>query len=588
MTTPVPSNPAFRKTTAATKLGKALFTKNSASKITPAQITNLLRTAGINVPPSVVITADVAQLIMAGGMIISNIDKAASLRAYGSPTSLAIQASVELLTVCGLVDPKSPMIQILKYGAETSAVISSAGTNVAADISFALDSYQQISKSTRGKLLGALETSSPLGLVGASVDEFIFGGNRLKDLTANLQVTADEQAKLKVLSTFQNAQNAQVTKAGAALLKYQTGQSSVFQYMGTVAEQSPLVFYNYFPELKVFLPPHFIKLSVTDRLQYNQSGGMFNLATKSYDIRGGYSQTFDTSAQYSRDEIIDAIVDYFLSNGQIYNQINSLQQAGFNIVSKDNYYPENRISMGDLAALSLFPPYFEKIDSTLNIAQALKNIGLTPYDMGYQFIEDMKTNYDIFPELKNIVAQTPTITFNGIDYFTSTQSAIKKGLDSKQMLVDQLTAWDQSGDIQNMAANATGQAMLKKWGDSWGAMVTEFQKPESVTPAALWQDQMNAARNIKNFLSISSVGELMKNDVYINSTSKSKNYINERLQYMTGLTQSIDDRFRELQFLSVGRILNRGALGNIAAFFGKTSDKIKITPLNSGSLTYVI
>lgn len=586
MATPTASNPAFRKTAAATKLGKALFSKNSQTKITPAQITNLLRLSGVNVPPSVVVTADVAQIIMAGGMIASNVNRAAAIRSYGAPTALAIQAALELLTVCGLADAESPMIQMLKYGAEVAAVVSSMGTNVVADLSLALDTYQQVSKSTRGKSLGALEFFT-VGIGLSAVDEAIFGSGRIKDLSKELQGEADLRARNKVLTAYQAAQQAQVSDAGAALLDYQAGRISIFSFMGHLAEQEPLVFYNYFPQLKVFLPPHFLQLSVTNRIQFDQTGGIFNLASKHYDIRGGYTQTFETSAQYSRDQIIQAIINYFLKDSNIYNMISGLN--GFVPVMKlDNIRPETRISMADIACLSMFPPYFEKIDS-LNLVPILSRLGLTPHDLGYEFVEDMKTNFHIFPEVKNVIAQTPALTWNGVNYFSDYQRGVQEVLKKKQLLIDQLVEWDMNGDIQNLGSNSTGLAMVKKWSDAWGQVSDELKKSIAElgeTPnLAKMQLNLEAAKNIKNFFSFMSIANLMKDDSYISSTVRSKREINDRISYMTGSAQSLDDRMREIQTLSLGRLMNAKAIKNIFSFFDVP---VKMGPIREGQLAYVI
>ena len=605
MATPVPSNPAFRKTQAGAQLGKILFTKNSSANISPAQITNLLKLAGVNVPPAVSITADSAQIIMAGGMIASNVETAASIGSYGAPVSAAIQAAIDLLAACGLVDASSSAVQIGRYAAEAATAFSALGTNVYADVALVLDTFQQVSKSTRGKTQGAEEFFT-LGIGLSAVDEFLNGKNRLKDLTPELLAAADSIAKSQVVKDLNQRQLAQVTDVSKSLLQFQAKKISVFEFMGTVALQDPEVFYNYFPQMKVFLPPHFLRLSVSTTVTTDQSGGIFNLAKRHYSVTGGYTQDFETSYGYTKDEVIDAIASYFLdpTNSGIvglYGLMPHLSEAYYgNPDPNVNLYPETKISMGDLAVLSMFPPYFEKIDSTMNLTMTLQNLGLTPYDMGYSFVEDLKTNFHIFPELKTAVNQTPAITFNGVDYFSNTDRAIQASLKTKQALVDQLVAWDTAGDISHLAANPTGKVMLKKWGDSWGNMVRQLQNEviamkkydkAGLPGSSEWLYRVNTlvdpARNIKNFMAICSIGEVLKSDAYLNSSILSSQYIKDKMFAITGLSQSLDDRARQLQFLAIARMLNSFALTNIASFFGTTSDKIKLPPVQSGKMTFV-
>lgn len=588
-------NPAFRKTQAGIKLGKILFSKNGQKNISPVQIASLLKAAGIDVPPSIQITADVAQIIMAGGMIATDVAQGARIAAYGAPTASAVQAAISILELLGLVDARSSVVQIGSYAGEAYAAFSAFGADVYADVALVLDTFNQISKSTRPRKEAWLEFFG-FGIGFSAVDEFFFGKDRLPDLTAQLQNTADVLAKNSVYAEMNRIQKSQVTKSSIALLQYQAKKISVFEFMGEVAEESPEVFYNYFPDLKVFLPPHLLQISVSNEIKYEQSGGIFGLAHRNYDVKSGYLATFDTTYGYSENQIIEAIVNYFLRDTGFQNYTSSLNdQAQINlgftnleilkinknlVASGQITAAERKISMGDLACLSMFPPYFDKIDSTLNLAATLNNLGLTPYDLGYEFVEDMKHNFSIFPELKNASIQKAAVSLNGVDFiFSKNQIAYNKALASKQSLVDSLVKWDISGDIGSLIKNPTGAKMISKWGDVYGLITSSTgENAKAINPPA---------RSIKTYLSALSIMNLMSDDEFLKRDT-SLYGLKSKIEMFTGLATTLDDRLREIQFLSIGRLLNLAALNNIASFFGTTADKIKMSPPESGKLAYVL
>lgn len=323
----------FRKTAQGIKVGRKLFTKGVTS-LSPAEIAALLESLGIQIPKGAVITADIAQIVMAGGAIVSDIDMAASIGSYACPTAIILSAVKEILFLSGLITPESEVGQEITVGVDVCLVIATSGTDVLADFKLAMDVI------TMGG--GLPPDNSQLSYISA---------------LQGLAVSVNTRESLQSQAAAKNYKD------------LQAGKLSVFGYMGKLAEASPDLFYNYYPKAKMFIPPGTLTISYC--------------ATARSDsiIRGHeeYTRCITSDPIYT---VLDNSHNFVET--QIFNEYVTKYLGVFaSLGTMGNRYG---IDLFDLLVISMFYPT-KVFPDYVDIRNILHNLSLTPFDFGSDILE---------------------------------------------------------------------------------------------------------------------------------------------------------------------------------------------------------
>lgn len=506
-------------------------------------------------PPSVQVGADVAQIIMSGGAVASDISMGASMGSFVSPAALAISATTDLLENVGLMSSDSPAAQMLQYGLDLLLVISSGGMNVLADLSLVLDTIKQF-----------MQFSMP-------------------DLTPKIEAQAHATNKQAFYQWFTTKEKQEASAAALSFKDYQEGRLSVFQMMGKVAESSPELFDNYFPDMKAFLPPITINVTETTRIQQHQTGGVFGLSSRDYDITESDTFSYQTIKDvYSPQEVAQAIARKFLDPIlQVYTMVNRMTG---NVYS---YYPDMathrlpkdiKLTIYHWALLSLFQPNFQYVDQ-IDIRTILLNLQITPFDLGYETVDFCREAIPFFNQ-----------TFNGVDQTVMTK--IKSHPHEAY-----IQYFDETGNINQLLKDKDVSAQIKSWGTMpdlktsstfdprW---IPNIKKPEML-------DRKTGYGDVRNLWSAMSMIDLMNRDPYFESLTVGGLSPAEATLATYGLQDfahgnlggksNFEQLHQKIQMISAGRKMNMLAKSNVASFFNTTPDKIAFLPGEPGKLTKV-
>lgn len=541
-------DPAWRKTPAGIKLGKFLFDAKyrQALQNNPTMIVGLMRAAGIPIPKEIQVTAATAQLIVAGGAFASNIETSASINSIAKSGAGTIQAAIALATITGLAEASDPIVQDLKFGADVALAIASGGTNVLADISVVLD------------------------------------------VTSMVEITkmqAQQKAYGKMNAWMRARRAPQVKALKNNFKKYQEGDLDIFSLMGEVAEESPDFFQTYFPDLKGFIPT--LTFTHTERAS---KGGMFG--TK----RSSVSQTIQTIVNDHKTVSQGIVLKY---GGLPLSMFKVIQEEGYSNLEihgfKDSFEankslhsnPLSRISIIDMMALSMMPPYISVLSPDFDISNYLAMLELTPHDLGYSVLDEASNNPDYFPNEISMELKSPIQFYPSQDSQQSQIVDIQNTQERKMLKV-----LDERGDILNLLRDKKAKAIIKEW----GTIPRFFNNQDIIT--SLRSSKVNMTPELINVLGLNSKNNVFLNlDVqqfwaglsYLESFKKAAFFRMSDLTpfdlgYMKNL---IEKKHKKLMYLTVSRQLNKMAKENVADFLEVPINKLRrLSDDNNGLAMY--
>lgn len=511
------------------KLGKMLFASGTTMP-DPVLIASLLRQAGVNVPPSVRVTADVAQIIMSGGAVVNAIETGQKFQAFLNPSAATIRATSDIFQVCGLMDPNSPAARIIQFGTDLAMVVASLGANVLADISFALDVVRE-----------AFSFSPP-------------------DISQQVTAMAD-QAASRELSRFLGMKYAtDLSYAQTTFLLFQKNKISIFEMLGKTAEVTPELFFQYYPEFKSFIPSELKTYTQEATVSVTQSSGLFGLGSTTTTETGHASYSY-SQVSSNKSIVQNGILErYFREKVEKYRQL---------LAVFDGNFP--RIGLEDLLLLSMMPPYFDQATTQFHIVPILLSLNLTPHDFGSKIVPDELASGEYSPIEKIAVSDvqhdvTPGLSFNGLNIMTDQQRALNQNLKQKRDMIQRtlafennevkaLTYFDKWGYTQNLVKNKFGYQIVSKWG----------------TPMVDYPP-------LKEYISLISMWNYAKQDPYFNGHP-----LHDQFNFDLPSTDYLDGRLKTLQMYSVSRKMNFKARQMVAEYFNTTHDKISFQTLPDGT-----
>lgn len=449
---------------------------------------------------------------------------------------MTIGATVNALEIMGVMNPQSPAAQILQFGTDLGLVIATAGANVLADLSLGLDVLKQV-----------LQFSMP-------------------DLTPELQAVAKRTSQIAASQWWTSKIKPEQQASVRTFKDYQEGKISVFEMMGEIAQESPELFENYFPEMKAFIPPAVVTEIFTTTETYHQTGGLFGLASRDYSVQESTVFQYRTiQGVMDPYQLATKIADRFLS--PILGAYRAIESQNFRRTQVNTQ--NQMLSIQDWAILSMFQPTFQTVDE-LDIRTILLNLQLTPRDLGYEILDIIADPQMIFVG-----------SFNGVDpqYITKLKQHPKEAY---------IQYFDENGKINPLLKDKTVSEKIKYWGT-----YPELQNDPSlvsfnIDPSML--QPKTGYRNVRNFWSAASILDLMRRDPYFKNLTKNDvlgiNPADDAAGYILE-PDVISQLHRDLQLKSLGRKMNSMAKSNVADFFNTTSDKIRFLPMEQGKLAKI-
>lgn len=425
-------------------LAKKVFSPG-VTAFTAAQITADFRlafqTAGIDLPLSVLIPLDAGQMILAGGVFVSDLNQGKTILQSASPLAMSISGLTNLLSDLGILDPQ--FADFAALGSNGLIAIASGGANVLADI---------------GCVLSLVAVVGDLGSD--------FGGS----------YAAAKSSAFKALNTGIKAYlNPQIAYATSQVVAFQKGQLNPFDLISNVALNSPALFKNFFPDLATYFP-NWISETITG---YGESSGMFSsqddaerksfiaLATTKKQIETVLIQKYVTTPmqEFIKDQISSKCIS-----------LKALSVIGMIMATATGEAPV--------------------IGFDFDIISVCAGLGLTPSILGDDWVfEGGASHEDVFQgdnfdpnsmlpyaplTLKPAVtgASTGGLVINGKTQLTA---ADKANLDYAAALKEfqyQLYLADKNGDVEGLCKNNEAVALMKNWAviditPTWGPLSQE-------------------------------------------------------------------------------------------------------------------
>lgn len=289
----------LRRSNAGIKLGRQLFDPSYQNNLSANQIANLLRDIGLPIGNSERITVASAQLIVSGGAFVDNVGKSATLQSVVAPAKAVLDGAIGLLTELGLMKRSDPAARGLSFLGSAAMVAASGGLNIVANIAFLFE------------LAGFIfEQDKPVDMIKFRHDLLLQSAEKLK-------------------ATLIRRIDAQAETASQLFGNYQSGQISVFQMLGGVAQSAPDLFLKYFPEFGAFIP------YTAERLCESTSKVVYAPASEGTDIRfraiyegiDNGSWPWLNASEYPYGVIATEAIPGLVYGGQLYTKYRAATQS---------------------------------------------------------------------------------------------------------------------------------------------------------------------------------------------------------------------------------------------------------------------
>lgn len=567
----------FRQTAAGVKLGKIIFNPTTQGQISPAQITSLLRQAGLPIPKEVEVGVGVAQVLMAGGAFVQAAQTAQTIGQIAKPTLSLVQAAFTVLQLVGIIDADEVSVRAIALGITTAAVISSGGMNIIADIAL---------------------------LVQLSI-EVMFPSDERPKVRQELQKLTYENGKrwwLDRVSTQYQARM-KLTK------DYIDKKISCFEFVGEMALQSPDTFSNYFPEYKAFIPPYLFHACFTSWKDANH-GGFLMFGRETETVVESFCFDFETVAVsrqfmqevFLRKYITDPFSPYWLLSKMPKSQ---LLKYGFPPDTKGLSYhanPVSRIPFSSLAVLSMASKSFDFVGNDFDVVPVLEQLGVTPYDLDP--MNDLFTGVsttDFIPARPVVGA---AVTVNGLALYNEAQKKEQAQRNLDNYTISLMDKYNREGNITELAKIPAARAIMKEWGTipylsqdqvakyaaagtlgfmqgKNGKYNNQEWKPYTLVDPSLVVNY----RNISNYFSaLSMLDVFMKDKFFQDATGRDSL---TQVQAMFAQKKAVEDLYQQTVMMYVAKMLNVGAKANIASFYNAPIEDMDFKIKDNG-LGYVV
>lgn len=538
----------LRRTAFGIKFARALFTGGNKS-LSQKFIREGFKQLGLEIPKEVEITLDAAQAITAGVAMVDAIeayqtfDDAKNVVQLGTDS---LASTVRVAQALGWVDSNSQEVQMIRTATNVAMIIGSGGTDVKSWISLALDFYSWEAQA------------------GMRAQQLANGW-----LADNLRARINPQAKA----------------AAQVLKEFQEGKISSFAFVGKMAEASPDLWPQFFPQFGKWAPVYTTEMQVSAQVRTWYGATQGASARHVWQTIAGYTPT-----------MIRDFVFFYLAEPTLYPFY----------VANDAYRGQNKASLVQMAVLSVLTG-FDFIAPHEDYTKLLIANELTLSDFEnpriLQYLEDLQdplkkyrlaaVTIDGKPQYSKAVMEKygPEISlYQNRDILESLERAgridvISKVPQLRKVLKDTMTF--PAIDV-NQAYGAWNETGLVNYGR--GGETDREQSSLRVAGAGL------AWRKVRNYFAALGMIEELRKDEYFNTAeykdTTANAYIVGDIVFGARTIQTYDflgtvDAFeslhREISFKSTIRKINTLALGNVAYFLGTTPDKL--VRVNRGETT---
>lgn len=509
----------MKKTNLGVTFAKKLFTEPNT--LSPKQVTLVLKAMGVNVPPEIQATAEVAQIITTGQAVSTAIQNGQTLndvKSMTSPGAASMRALNSIASHNGWIDEDTS--SIMSYGLNTMMIVASGGLNVAAWLGLAMDIAQTIaSKQTEADI------------------------NALKDVQNKLQNIIRPQAKI-LGDTFTDFQSGRISIYG---LIAKMAVEAPAAWPQVITSESPIT--KMFPDL-MMIPT--VTKTLIGRGETRIWGDWPWPASGSYVVA---EWTSEKSLQYTtlNEMTKEQAAEYFF-NILLKPWLTAYAIANDEIVGRGN------MSMENIAALSYLINPSGEISATSDYVNMLLGANLTPYDFDDMILNDIATQF-----LEYSYRNTPhAFIEQGISVG---KTSANKGFNAYSRDTDimrrKLELVQSNDSIWELAQYPYIYDRLQKYMDfetvsfekdpSYGGKINEKFSTNSVT----------AWRKLHNYIAVLNMLNTFRTDSYLKNTK----YAQTLLPYMPSI-ETFESKVHRLSYLSTTRSVNSMALKNVAAMLG--------------------
>lgn len=534
---------------------KQLFGPDNTS-LNPVMILNIMKGLGFNVPKNIVITVDVAQMIMSGAALYTAADEYESLDDFASvvnPAASVVLAAESLAEACGWLDPSSDSAQIIKIGADAAMLVGSGGMDVTAWIALGI------------QLASMGQQQQQTATVDAYKDVSVFWKNL---------VTPEAKAAAGVFKQYQESEA--LLQADPDYIN-DPNYLSVFGMVGKIAQVAPDLWPTYFPHQGSWAP--------TQTFEY-----IVNTTNTSWDGNsvGGNAEKVWTAFQ----KLPKAQIQAAIFNGLVVPYLTPFQ------VAHDYYLSQNKASIYGLCMLATLAN-IPAIGVGSDLSGYLDSFFVTPADMGETVLQDW---------LKN--QQDPSLGLNTSQSAVSIQgvsSGPKASVDRTLFLIkDKAADADLAGRIDLLRKNSDiskfisnmytfpvidpRSTQLAKYQGGWNEGIYVDSRGGQTSLSYVPNSVGSAWRNPRDFFSALAMLDQIQHDSWFSDWYQNGTFGNKQFQSFDflGNLEAFKAAYAKLQLKSVVRRVNRLALANIAGFLGTTPDKLSRTKNANGNYVYTV
>lgn len=519
------------KTTAqGIKFAKTLFT--NPGSLSAKQITATLQALGLNIPPEVQATAEVAQIISTGQAVSDAIAAGRTIddiKSVTNPSMAALRAVNQIASQNGWIDQDTA--SVVSYGTNIAMIVASAGANVAAWVGLALDIASTVSA---------------------------------KQAEADINALKDAQGQ------FQRLMNGQVKALSETFTDFQNGKIGIYGVIAKLAVESPALWPQVMKEGSPFLQmfPDLQMLPVVEQTiwGYGESaikGDYPWPASGSYIIESWNSWKsikYKSIGQMTKEEA----AEYFFTV-LIKPWVTCYAIANNEVVSRGN------MSMENVAALSFMVNPSGEISASADYVNMLLGTNLTPYDLGDDRFND-------------VADQFVRDAYKGVDT-SFKESAVSFGTSKlnigfsmqerdREIMREKLERVQKTASIWELAQNPYIYERLRSYMDF---ETVSFEKDPSFggkINAHFSENQVTAWRKLHNYIATLQLLDSFRKDPYLATTR----YAQEIMPFMPSV-DTFDAKVKKISYLSTMRSINILAQKKIAEFLGvKPSQLQKATP----------
>lgn len=524
----------LRRTAFGVRFAKLLFTRGN-SALTPKMIRAAFKEMGLDIPESVEVTIDVAQLIVAGGAVADAVkayEGIDDLRSIARTSASTLEIAQRLAGRLGWIDSGSQEAEMMRTATNVALIIASGGLDVKSWMSLALD---------------------------------------VTSMEMRNNANAKRLAQQGMIELYRSIVTPQARAASEVIGDYQSGKMSVYGFVAKMAIAAPDLWPQFFPQFGDWAPIYkrWIRSEGSSTTWYGSTSK--EIATHSWRsfVAGG-------GLESARRWVFFYLVEPTLYPFWLANRA----------------YGESKANLFYMAILSTLSNT-KFLSVGIDHSQALDQAALTPGDFGDPMISEalsrlsdpFKTQSAAIVESgrRKLVTVDQTKAFDwvnreaiiGLDQ-VGRIDAIRKSETVRRVLKEKFTypaiAIDQAQGVWN-------ETTVKQYGRGTAGQIVNHVSG----PGAAWRD-------MRNYFACLAILHELKNDPVFSGfdyadTSNLKGFVHPdtgevvadpggRSYEFFADSVEFDRIHRELTFKSTMRKVNSLALGNIGYFLGVSPEKL--------------